>query len=139
MSYVSYIFSKNFIGNTIELWAFQAFRPRRTGANKHKGRFFIKIVQKYPLDQRWLKNFNHSVNSLASQFFTSQYAVSRGTSILGEVRNVEISRFTQQLLCGKSHDFLAVFALAHSNCIIFWWNYPGGFWLDLWYIKNFNN
>ena len=34
----------------------------------------------------------------------------RGTSILGEVRNVEISRATQQLLNGKSHDFLAVFA-----------------------------
>ena len=50
-------------------------------------------------------------------------AGSRGTSILGEVRNVEISRATQQLLCSKSHDFLAVFALAHSkinsNCIIF--------------------
>ena len=38
-----------------------------------------------------------------------------GTSILGEVRNVEISRVTQQLLCSKSHDFLAVFALAHSK------------------------
>ena len=36
--------------------------------------------------------------------------VSRGTSILGEVRNVEISRITQQLLCSKSHDFLALFA-----------------------------
>ena len=39
----------------------------------------------------------------------------RGTSILGEVRNEEISRVTQQLLCSKSHDFLAVFALAHSK------------------------
>ena len=39
----------------------------------------------------------------------------RGTSILGEVRNVEISRVTQQLLCSKSHDFQAVFALAHST------------------------
>ena len=38
----------------------------------------------------------------------------RGTSILGEVRNVEISRVAQQLLFSKSHDFLAVFALAHS-------------------------
>ena len=36
-------------------------------------------------------------------------------SILGEVRNVEISRATQQLLNGKSYDFLAVFALAHSK------------------------
>ena len=43
------------------------------------------------------------------------YLVSRGTSILGEMRNVEISRVTQQLLCSKSHDFLAVFALAHSK------------------------
>ena len=40
---------------------------------------------------------------------------SRGTSILGEVHNVEISRVTQQLLCSKSHDLLAVFALAHSK------------------------
>ena len=39
----------------------------------------------------------------------------RGTSILGEVRNMEISRATQPLLCSKSHDFLAVFALAHSK------------------------
>ena len=41
--------------------------------------------------------------------------MTRGISILGEVRNVEISRVTQQLLCSKSHDFLAVFALAHSK------------------------
>ena len=39
----------------------------------------------------------------------------RGTSILGEVRNEEISGATQQLLCSKSHDFLTVFALAHSK------------------------
>ena len=39
----------------------------------------------------------------------------RGTSILGEVRNVEISRATQQPLNGKSHDFLVVVALAHSK------------------------
>ena len=44
--------------------------------------------------------------------FTIMYI---GTSILGEVRNVEISRVTQQLLFSKSHDFLAVFALAHSK------------------------
>ena len=41
--------------------------------------------------------------------------LTRGISILGEVRNVEISRVTQQLLCSKSHDFLAIFALAHSK------------------------
>ena len=28
---------------------------------------------------------------------------------------MEISRVTQQFLCSKSHDFLAVFALAHSK------------------------
>ena len=38
-----------------------------------------------------------------------QYAKIRGISILGEVRNVAISRATQQ------HNFLAVFALAHSK------------------------
>ena len=43
------------------------------------------------------------------------YTWSRGTSIQGEVHNVEISGVTQQLLCSKSHDFLAVFALAHSK------------------------
>ena len=37
------------------------------------------------------------------------------TSILGEVRNIEIPGPTQQLLCRKSHDFLAVFPLAHSK------------------------
>ena len=51
------------------------------------------------------------------------YISSRGTSILGEVRNVEISRVTQQLLCSKSHDVLAVFARStlkkQSNCINF--------------------
>ena len=35
--------------------------------------------------------------------------------MLGEVRNAEISRVTQQLLCSKSHDILAIFALAHSK------------------------
>ena len=39
----------------------------------------------------------------------------RGISIQGEVRHVWISRETQQLLCSKSHDFLAIFALAHSK------------------------
>ena len=36
-------------------------------------------------------------------------------AILGEVRNVEISRATQQLLWSKSHDFLTIFALARSK------------------------
>ena len=43
------------------------------------------------------------------------YHQTRGISILGEVRNVEISRVTQQLLCSKSHDFLAIFDLTHSK------------------------
>ena len=47
----------------------------------------------------------------------------RGISILGEVRNVAISRPTQQLLWYTCHDFLAIFALFsalknQSNCII---------------------
>ena len=37
------------------------------------------------------------------------------SSILGEVRNVEIPGPSQQLLCSKYHDFLAVFLLAHSK------------------------
>ena len=44
-----------------------------------------------------------------------KYVVTRGISILGEVRNVAISRPTQQLLWYKFHDFLAIFALAHSK------------------------
>ena len=47
--------------------------------------------------------------------YSTIYLLIRGTSILGEVRNVSISKATQQLLCSKSHDFLAVFALAHSK------------------------
>ena len=35
--------------------------------------------------------------------------------LIGEVRNVEISGATQQLLCSKSHDFPAVFGLAQSK------------------------
>ena len=46
---------------------------------------------------------------------TKKQATTRGISTLGEVRNVKISRVTQQLLCSKSHDFLAIFALAHSK------------------------
>ena len=47
--------------------------------------------------------------------YLSKYVIIRGTSILGEVRNVEIPGPTQQLLCSKYHDFLAVFPLAHSK------------------------
>ena len=52
------------------------------------------------------------VSDLAISFFSTLYGYTRGASILGEVRNVWISRATQQLLCSKSNDFLAVFALA---------------------------
>ena len=41
--------------------------------------------------------------------------LTRGISIQGEVRHVWISKATQQLLCSKFHDFLAIFALAHSK------------------------
>ena len=55
----------------------------------------------------------------------------RGISILGEVRNARKERVTQQILCSKSQDFLAIFALAHSKInqieIFFLLNYPGGF------------
>ena len=40
-----------------------------------------------------------------------RYGGSRGTSILGEVRNVEISGATQQLLCSKYHDFIKKYAI----------------------------
>ena len=50
---------------------------------------FIKVHYPYPL-------------------CTIMYISTRGTSILGEVCNVEISRATQQLSCSKSHDFLAI-------------------------------
>ena len=36
--------------------------------------------------------------------YSSTNVQTRGTSILGEVRNVEISGVTQQLLRSKSHD-----------------------------------
>ena len=45
----------------------------------------------------------------------SKYFKTKGISIQGEVRHVGISRATQQLLCSKSHAFLAIFALAHSK------------------------
>ena len=59
-----------------------------------------------------LRIYDHSPNEKKSVGTT--VVGTRGTSILGEVRNVE-KRVTQQLLCSKSHDFLAVFALAHSK------------------------
>ena len=56
-----------------------------------------------------------SLSSKRQSSLTSKKGFFRGTSILGEMHNVEMSGFTQQLLCSKSHDFLAVFALAHSK------------------------
>ena len=47
--------------------------------------------------------------------FGNSFVTSGFTSILREVRNIEIQGVTQQLLNGKSHDFLAIFALAHSK------------------------
>ena len=46
---------------------------------------------------------------------SNEPAVTRGTSILGEVRNVEISRATQQL----SSCFYSSTLNNQSNCIIF--------------------
>ena len=60
-------------------------------------------------------------NSLDLQKFRltrdSKYGLvgTRGISIQGEVRNARKKRVTQQLLCSKSHDFLAIFDLAHSK------------------------
>ena len=54
-------------------------------------------------------------HELSQRRFFTLIRNTRGISIQGEVRNVEISRVTQQLLCSKSHDFLAIFALAHSK------------------------
>ena len=57
-----------------------------------------------------------STNTNAPEKYAIQiYIATRGTSILGEVRNVEISGPTQQLLCSEFHDFLAIFALAYSK------------------------
>ena len=61
---------------------------------------------KFPQNCKKLRSFKYVLNIVTC---------TRGISILGEVQNVEISRVTQQLLCSKSHDFLAVFALAHSK------------------------
>ena len=50
-----------------------------------------------------------------SWLLNAQYVENRGTFILGEVRSVEISGVTEELLFSKSHDFLAISALAHSK------------------------
>jgi hypothetical protein len=63
----------------------------------------------------------NDIDTFPSEKFAGQnqntecLAYARSTSILGEVRNVEIPGPTQQLLCSKYHDFLAVFPLAHSK------------------------
>ena len=43
-------------------------------------------------------------------YIRTNIGVGRGTSILGEVRNVEKKGYS-----AASHNFLAVFALAHSK------------------------
>ena len=62
-----------------------------------------------------LLSFNGNGDVSVNYSAPGQGNTTRGTSILGEVRNEEKKRVTQQLLCSKSHDFLAVFALAHSK------------------------
>ena len=73
-----------------------------------------KEEQTYQTMNGRVEDCHESIFWTASAKYGLRITWTRGTSILGEVRNVEISRVTQQLLCSKSHDFLAVFALAHS-------------------------
>ena len=65
-------------------------------------------------DQNRILYTNHKYTKLHLKSIET-IAGSRGTSILGEVRDVEISRAIQQLLNVKYHSFLAVFALAYSK------------------------
>ena len=58
---------------------------------------------------------SNSSKKSCNQSYTINSGSSRGTSILGEVRNVEIPGPNQQLLCSKYHGFLSIFALAHSK------------------------
>ncbi len=97
-----------------------------------KDLFQDHAVKNHPLSDAFYENdpFNRddfqSQESIASQIESVEdivckydetlgFVIIRGISILGEVRNVAISRATQQLLCSKSHDFQAVLALAHSK------------------------
>ena len=61
------------------------------------------------------KEKEKDVPKLQSFIEKSKLAEDRGTSIPGEVCNVEIPGSTQQLLNGKSHDFLAIFALKYGS------------------------
>ena len=61
------------------------------------------------------KMFNLCTLGLVQSDEMSTLVKGRGTSILEEVRNIEIPGPTQQLLFSKYHDFLAIFALAHSK------------------------
>ena len=55
------------------------------------------------------KGMVHLVWNFGLVFKTLSSVLTRCTSILEEVRNVEISRATQQLLNGKFHDFIRSF------------------------------
>ena len=69
------------------------------------------------------KNSVQNLISKSKRFFSKLLVVclplppkkkcTRVTSILGEVRNVQISRVTQQLRYSKSNDFLVIFVLGH--------------------------
>ena len=64
-------------------------------------------------DQNRILYTNHKYTKLHLKSIETM-AGSRGTSILEEVRNVEIPGPTRQLVCSK-YDSLAIFALAHSK------------------------
>ena len=83
-----------FLGFFFKLSITQSIQPQRT-----------KILVLYDLAKE----------ASLVQLKCSKVVCTRGTSILEEVRNVEISGPYQQLLCSKYHDFLAIFALAHSK------------------------
>ena len=97
----------------------------------------------YPADSQYL-NFTHlglqyhfqcnNVNNIWVNDLL-QLVLTRGASIQEEVRHVWIWGVTQQLLFNKSHDFLAVFALAQSkiNHIAYLI-----FGLIMWEIKSWN-
>ena len=78
---------------------------------------YVGKFKPYMMDivYEWCKGATFMQLCKMTDIFEGKYLQGRGTSILGEVRNVEIPGPTQQLLCSKYHDFLAIFALAHSK------------------------
>ena len=71
------------------------------------------------LDQNDIAQLEKKNQKNVDVFTRGKYVLARGTSILGEVRYVEISRVTQQLLCSKSSRFCSSTLKNQSNCTIF--------------------